>query len=342
MVTLSKTWTFDLNNVFADQTSQVAQYREMWWAFVEAHRRAGWTVTHSSDGVTSGTGDRILSPANVTIGGTFAGAARSWAVMTPPAVFYGKAGATIPAELMSQLFVAQDNSYNPGTNQPRIIVHTWNSGGSYTGGSTTTNPSPAGGNTTDIGGSGWRNTWLNWATPTPAQYSYLYSADGEVWFFNKRLNVASADASYMARTFRAVDEGLGDYRYVFFANGATAGALQTNSWTTSAAWTGRDYVGAILSSISAYSLAWSYSGWTDGAELPRSATYSSIRVGANGSLGAARRDYGVLPDVWGCPGNQIQNRVFHGDTDPIRQVALASSAGGSIWLPAPRADLPIL
>lgn len=341
MVALSKTWTFSYNNVFADPTNQLAQYREQWYAFVQAHRLAGWTVTLSSDGVTAGAGDRILSPANVVIGGTFAGSERSWVVMEPPAAFYGKAGASIAGELMSQLFVALDNSYIPGTNQPRIIAHTWNSGGSYSGGSTTANPTPSGGVTSDMGSSGWRNTWLLWTTPTPAQYSYWYSEDGEVCFFNKLLNVTSGESVYMARTFRDSAEGVGDYRYVFYAISGTGAGLQGNQLMSSSNWIGRDYAGAALFSIRAYSLTLDYTGWSLGTEYIRSAIYSSIRIGSNGA-GNGRRDYGVLTDIWACPIGQIQNRVFSGDSDAIRQVALASSSTGSVWLPAPRTSLPIL
>lgn len=344
MVALSKNWTtLAINQAFSSAVDQAVQYREAFYWFVEAHRLAGWTVVASSNGVVANAADNIASPADVVYGN--AAQARSWAVLQPPAAFWGYAGAPEFGFLMVSAF-----NVNTDTT-PQEIEARWVSDGTWDGAAYVVTANPTANTATYPGltntqfGSGFRTTFVPWAAPVAGYAAWWASDEGDVMFGIKAAGEIGWRCWYMARTYTDGEPQLGDglHRPTFYGvSGVTAGggANGTNLATTPS-WIGRSSDNISLGAIAARSHSWNLTSWTDGADQVRGMPATDILLFNNSSFGAARF-FGRIVDIYGCAALAAQNEVQDGDADPIRLVCCRGSATGGLWLPVNAVDLPIL
>lgn len=339
MVALAKTWTISINNAFSSAVDQQVQYQEALYNWIDTFRTAGWTVVRSSNSVTAGAGDNIASPADIVWG--TGGSVRSWVVLSPPAAFWGY---VTPWEIGNVLIAANETA---GDTTPQVIEFRWVTNGTYTGGTTTANPTASGGTDTQPGSANIRSTFIPWSTPVAGNWASWASTQGDVVFGIKQDGQIGWRTWAMVCSFASGEPqlGYGNFRPAIFGIGsptaggaASGGALaSTTNWSAG----GRSFANASLTSLSAASYAWNFSSWTGGAEFTRGIPASEIFL-ANNTASDVARFIGRIVDFYGSPQLAPQGEVQDGDADAIRLVNCAGASGGGLWVPVPAADLPII
>lgn len=337
MVALARSGTvIQINQTLSTTVDHPQQYRELVYEWIETLRLAGWTVIRSSNGTVATDADNIASASDIVFG--TATDPRSWAVLAPPAVFFGKGGSVAAGETLRLLIACVATGANP----QNVVVSYVTNNGSYPAGSTTATPTASGGTESASIGASYQSTWVPWTTAQNARWARWYNALGEVRFAIKTFGEIGFRHMFEARTFTDADEGEGDNRPMFFGySAASEGGIQSSSYYNQSYTRARNKAGtAELVSITPTSPGWLCSSWTNGAEQDRGVPATGMVV-INNSGGSSARHHGWLRDVYGAPTSAPNNEVQDGDTDTIRLFLLGGNSAGKIWLPANAADLPL-
>jgi hypothetical protein len=163
MPTLERTWTSSQNNVPADQTTIEIQGAYVLLALKNAFVSAGWTVTQSSDGLTTDTSDLWSVYTDVVYGN--GATAHSWIVLQSP-TDYPSTG--------NQVYFAIEWNTSADENCTFYM-----STGDWTGGTTSTIGAAGGNKNTMATTNGFVNPVL-----TDIKYHFSYNTTGDVIFYN--------------------------------------------------------------------------------------------------------------------------------------------------------------
>jgi len=171
MPTLERTWTSSGNNVPADQTTIEKQVGNILLAMKNAFVSAGWTVTQSSNGLTTSASDLWSVYTDVVHGA--AAVVHSWIVLESP-TDYPSTG--------NQVYFAIE--WNAAADKDCTF---YTSTGDWTGGTTSTIGAASGNKNTMTTTDGFVPPGL-----TNVKYHFSYNTTGDVIFYNSNDSTARA------------------------------------------------------------------------------------------------------------------------------------------------------
>lgn len=311
MVAPLRTWTIVMDTAFTDQLDQQVQYQEAVFNLKNTFINAGWTVSRSSDGATSGASDLWVDAGDIQFSNSGA-AARSWITLAPPSGWLG-AGETL--ELLIDC-----NNPNPDTTPQLVSIQAADQ--VYTGGTDQTPPTTAGLETTVITVG---DNIIPWTSVETGRWTSWYSSRGDVMFGVKIQGTLQWRHFFMIHSNTNADGGGqgGNRWYMFARDSATAEILTSGNLNSTSSWRGWDAGAAALDNPEAHSTCWQVTTWTNGLNFNGETITSPIDVLQD--VAVRGRAMGSLVDVYATPTTltagtlddsetlQTQRRICFGD-----------------------------
>ena len=320
MPTLERTWTNSQNNVPADETTLENQGANILLALKDTFVSAGWTVTQSSNGLTTAASDLWSVYTDVVYGN---GAAdHSWIVLESP-VDYPSTG--------TQVYFAIDRNAAQNYN-----CNFYLSTADWTGGTIT-----------DIGANpGNRNTWLTSggfinSGLASLTYHLSYNTTGDVIFYVSQVGVGRVAWGVMINKLAGADasDNYPLYAYIHTLNPTwSQSGLYYNAFgmtnMTGANSKGHWIDGAVLSTQPAYSLNDNFIVYANGGDASGSdinGRFSACPIFVVSTASGKKSFRGRIVDIWMA--NTGTAYVPNGTVEPsVGSIVLACIT--SVWLPA--------
>jgi len=282
MPTLERTWTNSQNNVPADQTTTEKQVGNILLAMKNAFVSAGWTVTQSSNGLTTAASDLWSVYTDVVYG---AGAVvHSWIVLESP-TDYPSTG--------NQVYFAIE--WNAAADENCTF---YTSTGDWTGGTTSTIGAAGGNKNTMTTTDGFVPPGL-----TNVKYHFSYNTTGDVIFYNS--NDSTARAGWGLIISKLADHDASD-NYPLFQYLRTSG----NSWSQPSQTYNAFGIGNMQTNANSKGF------WIDGNTTTQNNAYSmenNFMFNATGgdSNGSDINGKFIAAPIWVC-GNEASKRAIRG------------------------------